>query len=117
MDRIQQGRKAEKLVQKFLQKNGYKILETNFRIGGSEIDIIAKKKDTICFVEVRSKKAAQGTTPVESINKIKRSHLIRAASLYIQRYGIHEQKIRFDVAGIEWGKKKPLCYIENAFET
>ena len=49
------GIKGEEIAADYLRLKGYTILDTNWRSGHKEIDIIARFKDTIIFVEVKSR--------------------------------------------------------------
>ena len=59
MKRRDTGIRGEKLARDFLKKRGYRILETNYRCPEGEIDIITKHKDSLVFIEVRTKKSQQ----------------------------------------------------------
>ena len=74
----QTGRLGEDLARKYLQKKGYKILEQNYRTRYAEIDLVAREKDVLVFVEVRTKVGEQFGTPEETLNfkklqKVKRN--------------------------------------------
>ena len=71
MKRREIGILGEKLARDFLKKKGYRILETNFRCQYGEIDIIARKKDYLVFIEVRTKTSNDFGTPEESITHVK----------------------------------------------
>lgn len=119
---VEKGRSAEKVVAKYLLSKGWEICEMNFTIRGGEIDIIAKKKDMLIFVEVRSwkKNYWPGGTPLETITPAKIKHIIKTAKFYIKQKHISLQKIqvRFDVAALtennhgHWN----IDYIEHAFD-
>lgn len=115
------GAVAESFTAKWLEKRGYEILERNFFIRGGEIDIIAKKGETLIFVEVRSweKKFWEGGTPLETISKTKIKHIIKTACSYLQAKKIKAQtlNIRFDVAAlVKNGSSFDVDYIEAAFD-
>ena len=62
------GDMGERRAVKFLKKKGYKILETNFKTNFGEIDIIARKGDYICFVEVKTRSSDNFGEPREAVN-------------------------------------------------
>lgn len=66
----------------YLKKNGYKIIERNFRKGYGEIDIIAIENDTLVFVEVKTRTSDFFGEPFESINYYKLRSLIKTAEFY-----------------------------------
>ena len=75
MDRKGTGVQGEQAAQDYLKKKGYRIVETNFRTRYSEIDIVARKKDTIIFVEVRTKTSRKFGSPEESVTPTKARHM------------------------------------------
>lgn len=76
------GKNGEDLAADFLQKQGYKIIERNFRTRGGEIDIIALHKDTLVYVEVKTRTSHEFGLPEESVNYFKINFLKRAANFY-----------------------------------
>ena len=77
--RIESGKSGEKLAVSYLQGEGYKIIERNYRTKLGEIDIIADCKGCVCFVEVRAKNSLSFGAPEETI--IKRKQLRKKASI------------------------------------
>lgn len=65
------GAKAEKFAKSYLLENNYEILETNYRFGKAEIDIIAKKDDLLIIVEVKARQYNSLKQPFEAVNKKK----------------------------------------------
>ena len=119
MNRQEVGKLGEKTAQKFLKKRGYRIRETGFRCPHGEIDIIAKKKDYLVFVEVRTKISLDFGTPEESITRAKKEKLIALALTYTSTHQNIPTLWRIDVVAIELdekGKTKRIELIENAIE-
>ncbi len=119
MDRRYIGKTGELLAQDFLKKKGYRILETNFRCRFGEIDIVACQRDTLVFVEVRSKISLDFGSPEESITYTKMEHLKSAANLYLQQKARSYNSWRIDVVALELGSDhelKRITQIENAVE-
>ena len=87
MKRSLTGRRAEDEACRYLEGLGFALLERNHRTRWSEIDIIARKKDLILFVEVRSRTGETFGIPEESLNHRKINRLARAALWYIGRLG------------------------------
>lgn len=90
------GALGEEAAVKALRKNGYKILERNFRTKTGEIDIIAKDGEYTCFVEVKLRKRNDFGTPADAINEKKRQRIVSAAKLYAVKKKILDAPLRFD---------------------
>ena len=117
MKRRDTGILGEQLACDFLSKNGYDIVETNYRCPEGEIDIVAQRDDMLVFVEVRTKRSRQFGTPEESITKTKMKRLRAVAARYQQAHDDLPQLWRIDVVAIELDhKNKPsrIELIENA---
>jgi putative endonuclease len=117
MKRRETGILGEKLAKDFLKKRGYRILEANYRCPEGEIDLIAKHKDCLVFVEVRTKKSQEFGSPEESITPTKKERLRAVASHYQQTHNNLPPLWRIDVVAVELNQKgKPLRIevIENA---
>ena len=112
MTRIETGRKAEDLAAAFLQAKGMTIVEKNFRMKVGEIDIVAKDKDEIIFVEVRARASRDFGGAAASVDGTKRRKLIRAARLWLQARG-WDGACRFDVVAVDGGR---LEHIPAAFD-
>ncbi len=113
---LELGNIGEKHAESFLKKNGYQILEKNWRTGNLEIDIICKDKIFLCIVEVKTRKSKSLTTGEFSVNKRKQQNLINAASNYI-KYKKLDLEVRFDIISIEGYNEDPkIEHIKNAFK-
>lgn len=119
MKRNETGRLGENIACDFLSKNGYRIIERNYRCPGGEIDIIARQEDTLVFVEVRTKKSRRFGTPEESITPTKMERLRTVAAHYGQNRRNLPTSWRIDVVAIQMdsrGKVSRIEIIENAVE-
>lgn len=76
------GKVGEDLAKKYLEENGYKVLEQNYRTRWAEIDLVVEKNKTLVFVEVRTKVGEQFGTPEETINKQKLWKVLQNAKNY-----------------------------------
>jgi TIGR00252 family protein len=103
----------EKDAVKYLIKNGYKILETNFRTIFGEIDIIAKHKGDIVFLEVKYRQSVSHGVPQEAVNKSKQNKIIKSAVLYLKKHAV-KGEFRFDVVSMSGDK---IEIIESAFSS
>jgi putative endonuclease len=112
MKRRETGMMGENLACEFLGKNGYEIIERNFRCPGGEVDIVARQHDTLVFVEVRTKSSQQFGTPEESITPTKMEHLRNAAAYYWQSRNNLPESWRIDVIAIEMNRRGQVLRIE-----
>ncbi len=95
------GQYGEDEATKFLQKQGYKILERNFRYSRlAEIDIIAKDKDTIVFVEVKTRKTLNCGHPFEAVDYKKLEHIYKAALAYLKTTEEEYKNFRIDIISV-----------------
>ncbi len=114
---METGILGEKLAVGLLRKRGYRIVETNFRCREGEIDIVAKQKDCLVFVEVRAKRSLAFGTPEESLSFRKQARIRRAAKRYLQTHRNLPESWRIDFVGIqlnEAGKADRIEVIESA---
>lgn len=98
--RIELGKKGEDISVKFLKKQGYEIIERNYRCSLGEIDIIAKDKNILCFVEVKMRNTKEYGLPEEAIDGYKQKNLARVALTYLKQKRIYEQDLRFDIVSV-----------------
>ncbi len=114
------GDEGEQLAIDYLKEKGYEIVETNYRYGKGEIDIIVKEaeKDLLIFIEVKSRKNLEFGEPEFAITKNKIKQIKRMAQLYFYDKEIHEAECRFDVITVLFNKnRKPeLKHYINAFD-
>jgi putative endonuclease len=119
MKRKETGDLGEKLALNFLKKKGYKILDTNYRCPQGEIDIIARQKKDLVFIEVRAKANLAFGSPEESITPSKMRHLELAANHYLQNHTGLPPSWRIDAVVIELDSDyqlKRIDLIENALD-
>jgi putative endonuclease len=119
MKRREVGILGEKIAGDFLRKRGYHILETNYRCPEGEIDIIARDKDCLVFVEVRSKTSAEFGSPEESITRAKIQRLAAVTARYRQSHQNMPSSYRIDIVAVEMdrkGKTSRIELIENAVD-
>lgn len=113
MNKCTIGKVGEKRIVSFLKSKGFFILESNFRYGKKEVDIIARKDDKIIFIEVKTRNYRGFGTGAEAIDTRKRNNIISVARYYVNKNKLNDCNIRFDVASID---KNNVIYIENAFQ-
>jgi putative endonuclease len=112
MKRGDTGRWGEKLAKGFLKKRGYRILETNYHYPEGEIDIVAKHKDYLVFVEVRTKTSLEFGSPEESVTEAKKKKLITTAYYYRQTHNNLPPLWRIDFVAVRLDQKGKLSHIE-----
>lgn len=112
------GELGEKKAAEYLKKQGYKIIETNYRCRAGEIDIIAQKGGYIAFVEVKSRKDASFAEAKEFVGYTKQQRIIKTAMLWLSVHDCELQP-RFDVIELyptgSVFKPYRINHIENAF--
>ena len=100
MDRKTLGKKGEELAKEYLEKRGFKILETNKHFSRyCEADIIAEEKNTLVFIEVKTRTNNKFGTPFEAITKTKYQHLKIGIFTYLQENPKYK-KFRIDAIAI-----------------
>lgn len=112
------GLKGEEAAVDWLRRNGFMILERNWRNGRYEIDIIAARYDTIHFIEVKTRRAGGWTTPEQAISTTKCRAMFRAAEAFMALYGTNLE-LQFDLVAIDMfdGDDCDIRYIENAMQS
>ncbi len=111
---IDTGKRGEDIAVDYLIKNGYQILERNWRNHHQEIDIIARKGIDLAIVEVKTRMGNPVVDPYVAVNKTKQNLLVKAANAYIEKNDL-DVETRFDVISIVMGKTVQIEHIENAF--
>ena len=101
MQRKTTGSIGEKYAADFLKKKGYRVIETNYRCPRGEIDIIARQKDSLVFIEVRTKTSREFGTPEESLTATKRGHMRATAFYYLQEHEKQPKQWRIDFVAVE----------------
>src|SRR5688572_14129154 len=107
------GEPAEELAAAFLEREGLRILERNYRCKLGEIDLVAKSGATTIFVEVRARASEAFGGAAASITAAKRARIIRAARHYLTRHK-SEPACRFDVVLVR-GAEQRIEWLPGAF--
>lgn len=110
------GTNSESTAEKYLKKMGYEIIKRNYRTKFGEIDIIAKDKDTLVFVEVKARKSG-GYNPKEAVTASKQRKISMSALYYLKSARMINARARFDVVSIDSGDNgETVEIVKNAFE-
>ncbi len=112
MKRRDTGILGEKIAKDFIKKRGYRILETNYRCPEGEIDIIARHRDFLVFIEVRTKRSRDFGSPEESITPAKMERLRTVAARYRQTHDNLPASWRIDVVAVELDQRDNISRIE-----
>jgi len=117
VERIALGRRGEDAAAKVLKKNGYRILEKNYRCRYGEIDIVAEQGGVVVFIEVKTRTSDRYGTPGEGVNFRKQRHITQVSSMYLAEKNLTDALVRFDVVSIVLsGAKFTTEIIRDAFE-
>lgn len=114
-DHDELGKAGEEMALRHIRSMGYSVLETNWRFGREEIDIIAKDGDMLVIIEVKTRATDWFGEPEFFVSKSKQRTLIRAAEAYIIKKDL-DVETRFDIISvIITAAKKTVNHIEDAF--
>jgi len=105
------GKIGEDVAANFLKQNGYEILEQNYFYNHGEIDIVAKEKNVLVFVEVKSRRTTTFGEPEESVTPKKQELLRRTAEGYVIEKNIGDMNCRFDVVSVVLKNGKAECKV------
>lgn len=111
------GKEGEEAAFDFLKEKGYKVLEKNYKTKLGEVDIIAYDKDTLCFIEVKTRNSLRSGSPQEAVSPFKQRQISKAALQFLKKGNFLNKKARFDVVSVMYAQDKAQCaLIKNAFE-
>jgi putative endonuclease len=111
------GKKGEEKALRFLKKRGYRIIEKNYVCKMGEMDIIAREKDTLAFVEVKTRTSTEFGPPQMAVTASKQRQLSKVALNYLKEKQLEDVKARFDVVAILLeGKGEEIELIRDAFD-
>ena len=106
---------GENAAVRYLKRQGYKIIERNFSCRFGEIDIIAKDKDYLVFVEVKARMSRAFGDPAEAVDLKKQQKIRDVAQLYLIKTGKTEKNCRFDVVALLGGEQPFINHVIDAF--
>lgn len=124
MKTVEIGKIGETIAAKYLKKNKYRIISRNVHVSHNEIDIIAKNKNFIVFVEVKTRSTDQDLTltygtPASAVDYKKKKRTVEAARVFLKDKKYSKLQPRFDVVEVYLDKythkQLHINYIENAF--
>lgn len=120
------GDLGERAAVRYLRRRFYRVLDRNYRAGGAEIDVVAKRRRTLVFVEVKTRRLAPGketclTRPAAAVTPEKQEHIVRAARIWLSRHPSSDLSVRFDVIEVlldpneSRDRVSAINHIEGAF--
>jgi putative endonuclease len=100
-EHLRLGTRGEKLACRFLRRNGYKVLYRNFRgRSGGEIDIVCRDKDTLVFVEVKTRTRVDFGRPFDAVDRNKQKRIARGGLAWLRLLDNPDILFRFDVVEV-----------------
>ena len=113
------GRRGERAAERYLRRQGYKIVGRREHGLHGELDLVAVDGRTIVFVEVKTRRSHEAGHPAEAVDEAKQQQLTRVALAYLKRHELLEYPTRFDVLAITWpakARRPKIEHLKNAFE-
>lgn len=110
------GATGEAIAAKYYIRQGYLLLNHNYRTRQGELDLILYRDDTLVFAEVKTRTSHSIAPPAQAVNFYKQQRLIAAAQFYLQHSPYADSNIRFDVVEVTpAGNGWQVHCIPNAF--
>lgn len=113
------GERGEAAAVRFLRRLGYRIVVTRRRLRYGEIDVVAVDGRTVVFVEVKTRRSADGVRPALAVDAVRRQRMTRAATAFLKSHGLLQKcAARFDIVEVVWphGVAQPtITHHLNAF--
>lgn len=110
------GRQGEEAAVRHLRRLKYRILARNLKFPDGEIDVVARDRNCLVFVEVKTRKAETAVVPIESVGFRKQNRLRRLAEEYLARRETNECEVRFDVISVlVRGRQIKVEHLQDAF--
>lgn len=116
--RIDLGSNGEDIAANYLQRKGFEIIARNYKDKLGEIDIIARDRKTLVFVEVKTRRSDRFGLPEEAVTIAKQRQIIRLARSYLVRHQLVDEAARFDVVAIIMKSGRPgITHLVSAFDS
>ncbi|HEV8265186.1 MAG TPA: YraN family protein [Gemmatimonadales bacterium] len=111
-ERHKRGLAAEEQAMRYLQSRGWQVVTHRFRAGRIELDLVARRGCLVAFVEVKARRGEAFGSPFEAITGAKRREIVKAARVWVDRFGQPSDIYRFDCIALTGNK---LEHLEDAF--
>ncbi len=116
-ERMAFGELGERVAERWLKRQGWRVLMRRFRSGHRDIDLVMERDGLVSFVEVKARRGSEFGEPVEAVGWRKQRELTRSALVWIDRHGRPYETYRFDVVGVLVEQERVrIRHVENAFE-
>jgi putative endonuclease len=111
------GKNGEDLAVGFIKGKGYKIIARRYKVKFGEIDIVALDKDTLCFIEVKSRRSSRFGLAKEAVSSLKQRRISKVALNFLKENSLLKEKARFDVVSVDFSSAPfKINLIKDAFE-
>lgn len=112
------ARRGELLARRHLERNGYRILAAGWRWKRFELDLVARRDNTVAFIEVKTRTDLSHGHPQEAVGRHKQRHIVTTAKAFVAARKLHHCIIRYDIVAIliPPGEEPQITHIENAFQ-
>jgi len=111
-DRVRLGRQGEALAASELERQGYEIVDRNWRCSVGEVDIVSCRDDIWVFFEVRTRRGRDYGTPEESVTPVKRQRMVDVARAYLGDHSITDVDWRVGLVAIEMNRAGQVLRLE-----
>ncbi len=108
-ERHKRGLAGEQQAIQYLLSRGWHIVAHRFRVGHSDIDLIVRQGSLVAFVEVKARRGDAFGSPLEAVTGAKRRELVKAARVWVDRYGRPSDVYRFDCIALTDGQLEHLA--------
>lgn len=110
------GQDAEAAVEQYFLQQGFGVLSRNHHSREGELDLVVRKSDLVIFVEVKARKLRSLVDPLSSVTPAKQRKIVRAAFDFVQRHGLEQLEMRFDVVAVTPGGRGAAPFTIEQFE-
>lgn len=116
--RLSLGERGEMAACGFLTGRGYEILEKNYKCKLGEIDVIARRRGRLAFIEIKTRTSPQFGLPQEAVTVRKQAKILKIAEWYLKEKRMEKTPVAFDVVAVLWNERQApeMRLITDAFE-
>ena len=118
-EKDQLAARGEELALRTLVKSGYRIMAQRWRWHRFELDLVARKGNTVAVIEVKTRRDDRFGSPQEAVPRWKQRRIITAAKAFVRHKRLEDYILRFDIVAITIppGGKPEILHIDNAFSS